>query len=482
MSKTVKRVAIVCGLVVIVLAVAFLGIYHSRLQTMSTIEEVQAFDDGYSLYRMEVKYGYDLDEIIGRGITDDQSMIDAIVKEAIPILPVHVDVPSFGCTAFTMKDTGSGTMMGRNYDFKLDTSAMLVYCSPEGGYRSVAFAALDNISTNHPSSFKEKMACLTAPFICLDGMNEKGVSIAVLTLDSEPTDQDSGKEKIFTSLAIRLVLDRAASTEEAVELLAAYDMFAANGRDYHFYITDSTGDGRVVEYDCDSPTREMTVTKTDAVTNFFVMYADKVLPDQKNGHYGHGKERYNTVMGILESETEYTEDTAWKALVGTAQDPNPDDPTSNTQWSIVYNNSDLTAHIVIRQHWDQKISYSLDGNTVEKAERSLRQVLRAWDRRSGGFAPSSIPPGADASDQACMRGDDSGRGKAVIYARHILGTEGEGGREYPGRANNPGRPQAGPSSDLLYSRSKTFARMRIASSKASRIFILPILDGFSSGI
>ena len=390
MNKTVKRVAIVCGLVVIVLAAAFLGIYHSRLQTMSTIEEVQTFDDGYSIYRMDVKYGYDLDGIIARGITDDQSMIDAIVKEAIPIFPVHVDVPSFGCTAFTMKDTGAGTMMGRNYDFKLDTSAMLVYCSPEGGYRSVAFAALDNISTNHPSSFKEKMACLTAPFICLDGMNEKGVSIAVLTLDSEPTDQDSGKDKIFTSLAIRLVLDRAASTEEAVELLAGYDMFAANGRDYHFYITDSTGDGRVVEYDCDSPTREMTVTKTDAVTNFFVMYADKVLPDQKNGHYGHGKERYNTVMGILESETEYTEDTAWKALVGTAQDPNPDDPTSNTQWSIVYNNSDLTAHIVIRQHWDQKISYSLDGNTVEKAERSLRRVRRAWDRRSGGFAPSSI--------------------------------------------------------------------------------------------
>jgi len=35
-------------------------------------------------------------------------------------------------------------------------------------------------------SLKKKLATLTAPFICLDGMNEKGVSIAVLTLDSEP--------------------------------------------------------------------------------------------------------------------------------------------------------------------------------------------------------------------------------------------------------------------------------------------------------
>ena len=72
--------------------------------------------------------------------------------------------------------------MGRNYDFKLDTSAMLVYCTPPNGYKSVAFAALDNISANTPDeSMKKKLATLTSPFICLDGMNEKGVSIAVLT-------------------------------------------------------------------------------------------------------------------------------------------------------------------------------------------------------------------------------------------------------------------------------------------------------------
>ena len=53
---------------------------------------------------------------------------------------------------------------------------------------------------------------------------------------------------------------RAATTEEAVELLNQYDMFATSGRDYHFYITDASGDGRVVEYDCESETREMVAT------------------------------------------------------------------------------------------------------------------------------------------------------------------------------------------------------------------------------
>ena len=59
----------------------------------------------------------------------------------------------------------------------------------------------------------------------------------VLTLDSDPTYQQTGKPMIATTLAIRLVLDRAATTAEAVELLSKYDMFASSGRDYHFYIT-----------------------------------------------------------------------------------------------------------------------------------------------------------------------------------------------------------------------------------------------------
>ncbi len=109
--------------------------------------------------------------------------------------------------------------------------------------------ALNNASAKSERSIKEKLSLLTSPLICLDGINEKGVSIAVLTLDSKPVNQDTGKMPIIPTIAIRLALDRAATTEEAVELLRSYDMFAAGGRDYHYYITDASGDGRVVEYD-----------------------------------------------------------------------------------------------------------------------------------------------------------------------------------------------------------------------------------------
>ena len=184
--------------------VVFVGFYFTRLQTIQSIEQITDYDDGYNLYRMNVQYDYSLDRVIAYGITDNQTMLDAILKEALPLLPVNMKVPNYGCTAFTLTDTDGSVHMGRNYDFKRDTSAMLVYCAPKDGYRSVAFAALDNVGANIPDeSLKKKLATLTAPFICLDGMNEKGVSIAVLTLDSEPTYQQTGKPTITPTLAIR---------------------------------------------------------------------------------------------------------------------------------------------------------------------------------------------------------------------------------------------------------------------------------------
>ncbi len=344
---------------------ALSGVYFRRFKSLATIRQL-TFYSSYNLYRMDVKYRYSLDNVIKRDITDNDEFIKAIVRESIPGLPVKMKAPDFGCSVFCIKDMAEHTLMGRNYDFKNDTSALMVHCAPEDGYKSVAFAALDNVSANEATrSVRTKLACLTAPFICLDGMNEKGVSIAVLTLDSEPTFQAAGRPVITTSLAIRLVLDRAATTEEAVELLQDYDMFATSGRDYHFFITDASGDSRVIEYDCDDPYRALSALPVRTVTNFYEMYRKKVKPNQKNGIYGHGRERYDKIEQILDdNEDKLTAKVAWKALKAASQAPREGDVTSNTQWSIVYNNTDLTAEAVIRRDWDTVTKYYLGTNRI----------------------------------------------------------------------------------------------------------------------
>lgn len=315
----------------------------------------------YDLYTTDVTYDYSIDDIISSGITDTQSIIDAVIRLYLPELDIKYKAPEFGCSAFSTGDTRGHVLTGRNYDFKNDTSAMLVHCRPTGGYESVATAALDNIGINAPEDEKRAaLANIAAPFICLDGLNEKGVSIAVLTLDSEPTFQHTGKPVIATTLAIRLVLDRAATTQEAVDILKQYDMMASSGRDYHFYINDASGDGRAVEYDCNSSIRELVDTPIRSITNFFAMYRNKVKPHQHNDPYGHGRERYDSIEAVLtEAGDSATEETAWQAVKASSQEPNEGDITSNTQWSIVYDNTELTAGIALRRDWDNIIHYDL---------------------------------------------------------------------------------------------------------------------------
>lgn len=365
-AKKIISIALLSILAIIVVTVGvFAAVYTSRFKTGATIEPVTNYDDGLNVYRMDVKYDYSLDDIIDRGITDTQSFVDAVVSEALPLLPVKIKAPDFSCSAFGITTADGDNIMGRNYDFRYDTSAMLVYCSPDNGYSSVAFAALDNVNVSvADENIKSKLACLTAPFICLDGMNEKGVSIAVLTLDSEPTVQDTDKPNICTSLVIRLVLDKAASTEEAVELLKQYDMIASSGRDYHFYINDASGDGRIVEWDCNSATRELVATPVRTTTNFFNIYIDKItVSDGKNGIYGHGKDRYDKIENVFETaDGEFTTETAWNALVEASQTPKGETMTSNTQWSIVFNNTDKTLEFVLHRKWDDILSYDLETN------------------------------------------------------------------------------------------------------------------------
>ena len=107
MKKSLKVTLLsLCGIVAVLLAavLVFVGIYFTRIQTMNSIEKLSDYDDGYNLYRMEVKYDYSLDDVINYGIKDNQTMIDAILKDALPLLPVKIEAPSFGCTAFTLTD------------------------------------------------------------------------------------------------------------------------------------------------------------------------------------------------------------------------------------------------------------------------------------------------------------------------------------------------------------------------------------------
>lgn len=358
------------------------------MDTLKSIKKVTDYSD-FNLYQMEVGYNYSLERIVKSKFTDDATLIRAILDESMPegYNATKMDLGSFGCTAFKMlctDDKINKLKMGRNYDFAQDTSGMLVYCPAIEGVRfaSVGFAALNNIWANDPLA-EGNVGALAAPFVCLDGMNEKGVTIAVLTLDSDPMrPTDTDKYTIATTLAIRMVLDEAQDAQDAVRLLSGYNMFASSGRDYHFFITDPSGIAIAVEYNLDEPRKFVGLETVplasgerpplQAMTNFFISYINEVDDDDEkqrkseNKKYGHGKERYNTVIDFMnEYKDNYTDKIAWEALMSTVQLPGKS-ITSNTQWSIMYNTTDKELKMVFRRHFEETWCYTLGSQEMSR--------------------------------------------------------------------------------------------------------------------
>ena len=62
---------------------ALSGLYFRRFKSLATIRQLTFYKD-YNLYRMDVRHRYSIDNIIKHDIEDDQSFIDAVVRESMP--------------------------------------------------------------------------------------------------------------------------------------------------------------------------------------------------------------------------------------------------------------------------------------------------------------------------------------------------------------------------------------------------------------
>ena len=108
---------------------------------------------------------------------------------------------------------------------------------------------------------------LASLFMALDGINEKGLAIAVLDAgDKVVTKQDTPKPDLTTTSAVQYLLKNAANVKEALELLRGIDMNSDPGSAYHLSMADTTGRSVAVEY----VDNKMVVTESPFVTNHYL--------------------------------------------------------------------------------------------------------------------------------------------------------------------------------------------------------------------
>ena len=102
---------------------------------------------------------------------------------------------------------------------------MIVQSQPENGYNSISTVNTDFISMSgmNLSSLPDQIQALAGLYAPLDGLNEMGLAVSVNMIEDNATiEQNTEKPDITTTTAIRLLLDKAANVEEAIELLQSY--------------------------------------------------------------------------------------------------------------------------------------------------------------------------------------------------------------------------------------------------------------------
>ena len=354
---------------------------------LSSLESITKVADNY--YLMDYTYDYDLDTLLesetGNSTTvgmllyaasDVFLQLNPEARKVVANLGLHVDFDgravsetiqkilgafeSFGCTTFNATTPDGDAIFARNYDY-MDSPGMTVWTNPEDGYASVSTVSLYFLGYGGeflPDSLVTSLLTLFAPYIPVDGMNEKGLSIGVLELETPETFQRTEKKDITTTAIIRTVLDHAATVDEAVEIFNKYDMhdLLGVGCTYHYQVADANGDTAIIEY----VNGETTVIRPDktgtlAAANFW-------LSDEVDDPEGAGHDRYETVMKTLSAKNyKVTEEEAMDILDAThIENEDLHGFICSTIWSVVYNNTDRTFDICAMYDFDNVYRFSVD--------------------------------------------------------------------------------------------------------------------------
>ncbi len=340
-SKARKAIKITVLSILGVIAAALIIISNILYGRVSTISSVKQLGEG--MYTVNYRHDYQLDKALESGIDDERSLLKFICDEMYFGYQVDSNIEKYACSVFLTESPDGDIIAGRNFDYD-QTDTLAVYTKPYGGYASISMAVLDFMKVGRPNavspmSIEGKLAMLAAPYLCVDGVNEAGLNIALLDLPEGEIHQDNGKPDLFMPIAVRLLLDRAATVDEAAALLEQYDIHCADGNTQHMFISDKSGRAVVVEWGDD----DMTVVESDICTNFW-------LKDTPEEEYPQMCDRFDIIQRCLKNNPANTEENSMKILdmarVGW------------TQWSCVYNLSDFSVDVAVDLCFDNVYTLS----------------------------------------------------------------------------------------------------------------------------
>ena len=306
---------------------------HGRIASILSVRQVAE-----EFYTMNFRQDYHLDKALAADIRSKNDLMKFICDDMFFGYQMESGPIRYACSAFSTQTPDGKPLVGRNLDFD-SIETLSIYTHPEGSYASIAsadvsIAGIGKYAGVPFSSTKGKIALLASPYLCVDGMNEKGLSVSILDLDMGELHQDTGKPGLFMLVAVRLLLDRAADVEEAVALLRQYDIQTGHGWTQHLFIADARGSSVVVEWEKE----KMNVVESRACTNFALSEKSALEDPSENC------ERFDTITKWLKNKPENSAEDSMELLQAVC--------VGFTQWSCVFHLDDFSVDYAIDLDYD----------------------------------------------------------------------------------------------------------------------------------
>ncbi len=348
--KQIRKRTVLLSIFAVFLAVLLLALCL-LWPVIRSAASVKRLEDG--LYSMEYRGDYGLDDFLGQGgKSSDMAVADFVIDRLFHgLVDLSLQSSPFGCSTLSAANSAGGLLFGRNFDWGACTT-LIVQTQPKDGYASISTVNMDflNLGLNLPENTFVRLMSAAAPYAPMDGMNEKGLCVAVLMIEDRPGfDQDTEKPDLTTTTAVRLLLDKAANTDEALALLEQYDLHASAGMMVHFAIADANGRSVVVEY----VDHKMSVVETPVVTNFYLTLGEKYGIGTEESH-----QRYEILTELLANHPAMSPDEVRDAMNSVSKH-NFDSVFASTEWSIVFDQTNRTASYYHREDFGKSWKFEI---------------------------------------------------------------------------------------------------------------------------
>ena len=242
--------------------VVWLSLRH-HLDSLRSVRRVP----GGNAYVMDYYADYPLDSIRKNGV-DVADLEGSFVRAYFPsaIVPIvesvkrwylprqiqTLDDPKAAhhCSTVSLRSEPGHPFFGRNFDYGND-ACLIVRVHDERGVASIAVIDLAYLNLNRgdldQTSLVARLPLLFAPYYVMDGMNRQGLAVADMSVPAAQAPTANGKPSIIQSTLMRLILDEAASVDEALAIVRSYNVHFVQHPE-HLMIADATGRSVVVEF------------------------------------------------------------------------------------------------------------------------------------------------------------------------------------------------------------------------------------------